>query len=70
MVVTRSNRPQVADVLCTSIVSAQVSFREHLLVPEPFVLVALIAAVRRILMTGWHCERVTRKPSRSGSEGA
>jgi len=28
----------------------QVSFREHVLVPEPFILVALIAAVRRILV--------------------
>jgi hypothetical protein len=28
----------------------QVSFREHGLVPEPFVLVAMIAAVRRILV--------------------
>ena len=30
--------------------TVQVSFREHVLVPEPFVLVALIAAVRRILV--------------------
>jgi uncharacterized membrane protein (DUF373 family) len=30
--------------------TVQVSFREHLLVPEPFVLVAMIAAVRRILV--------------------
>ncbi len=30
--------------------TVQVSFREHTLVPEPFVLVALIAAVRRILV--------------------
>ena len=30
--------------------TVQVSFREHLLVPEPFVLVAIIAAVRRILV--------------------
>ena len=28
----------------------QVSFREHVLVPEPFVLVALIAGIRRILV--------------------
>ena len=28
--------------------TVQVSFREHVLVPEPFVLVAMIAAVRRI----------------------
>jgi uncharacterized membrane protein (DUF373 family) len=31
--------------------TVQVSFREHVLVPEPFILVALIAAVRRILVT-------------------
>jgi len=30
--------------------TVQVSFREHVLVPEPFVLVALIAGVRRILI--------------------
>jgi uncharacterized membrane protein (DUF373 family) len=30
--------------------TVQVSFREHLLVPEPFLLVAMIAAVRRILV--------------------
>jgi hypothetical protein len=28
----------------------QVSFRQHALVPEPFLLLALIAAVRRILV--------------------
>ena len=33
-----------------SIPATVVSFREHVLVPEPFVLVALIAAVRRILV--------------------
>ena len=30
--------------------TVQVSFREHVLVPEPFVLVAMIAGVRRILV--------------------
>jgi hypothetical protein len=30
--------------------TVQVSFREHVVVPEPFVLVALIAGVRRILV--------------------
>jgi uncharacterized membrane protein (DUF373 family) len=30
--------------------TVQVSFREHVLVPEPFILVALIAGVRRILV--------------------
>ena len=41
---TRFNLP--IEILYT----VQVSFREHLLVPEPFVLVAMIAAVRRILV--------------------
>ena len=36
----------IVEVLYT----VQVSFREHVLVPQPFVLVALIAAVRRILV--------------------
>jgi uncharacterized membrane protein (DUF373 family) len=31
--------------------TVQVSFREHTLVPEPFLIVGLIAAVRRILIT-------------------
>ena len=31
--------------------TVQVSFREHTLVPEPFLIVGLIAAVRRILVT-------------------
>jgi hypothetical protein len=30
--------------------SVQVSFREHGLIPEPFLLVGLIAAIRRILI--------------------
>jgi uncharacterized membrane protein (DUF373 family) len=30
--------------------TVQVSFREHVLVPEPFILVGLIAAIRRILV--------------------
>ncbi len=36
-----------AEILYT----VQVSFREHALVPEPFLIVGLIAAVRRILVT-------------------
>ena len=36
----------VVEILYT----VQVSFREHLLVPEPFLLVALIASVRRIIL--------------------
>src|SRR5437660_6063935 len=31
--------------------TVQVSFREHALVPEPFLIVGLIAAVRRLLLT-------------------
>jgi hypothetical protein len=34
------------------IVELQVSFREHALVPEPFLVVGLIAATRRILDGG------------------
>lgn len=30
--------------------TVQLSFREHVLIPEPFVLVALIASVRRVLV--------------------
>ena len=31
--------------------TVQISFREHALVPEPFLIVGLVAAVRRILVT-------------------
>lgn len=34
----------------SSFYTVQVSFREHALIPEPFLLVALIAAIRRILI--------------------
>jgi hypothetical protein len=30
--------------------TVQVSFREHALIPEPFLLVGLIAAIRRVLV--------------------
>lgn len=30
--------------------TVQVSFREHALVPEPFLIVGLIAAIRRLLV--------------------
>jgi uncharacterized membrane protein (DUF373 family) len=36
----------VVEILYT----VQVSFREHVLIPEPFLLVALIAAVRRVIV--------------------
>jgi uncharacterized membrane protein (DUF373 family) len=38
--------------------TVQVSFREHVLVPEPFVLVAMIAAVRRILVLTAECGKL------------
>src|ERR1043166_1306342 len=38
--------------------TVQVSFREHALVPEPFLIVGLIAAVRRILVTTAEFARV------------
>jgi hypothetical protein len=43
-------RNLLAGEIGSSVVAVQVSFREHVLVPEPFVLVALIAGVRRILV--------------------
>jgi uncharacterized membrane protein (DUF373 family) len=43
--------------------TVQVSFREHALKPEPFLLVALIAAVRRILV-------ITAEFSAQAGEGA
>jgi len=43
--------------------TVQVSFREHALVPEPFLIVALVAAVRRILvLTAEFADLQTRGP--------
>jgi hypothetical protein len=39
----------------------QLSFREHVLVPEPFVLVALIAGVRRVLVLAPELPKVLEK---------
>ena len=47
----------VVEILYT----VQVSFREHLLVPEPFLLVALIAAVRRIIVLTAELGELARK---------
>jgi uncharacterized membrane protein (DUF373 family) len=41
--------------------TVQLSFREHVLVPEPFVLVALIASVRRILVLAPELPKVAEK---------
>ena len=40
----------------------QVSFREHILVPEPFLLVGLIAAIRRILVLTAEFAEIQGKP--------
>jgi len=47
----------VVEILYT----VQVSFREHLLVPEPFLLVALIASVRRIIVLTAELGELARK---------
>jgi uncharacterized membrane protein (DUF373 family) len=41
--------------------TVQLSFREHVLIPEPFVLVALIASVRRILVLAHELPKVAEK---------
>jgi len=38
--------------------TVQLSFREHVLIPEPFVLVALIASVRRVLVLATELPKV------------
>ncbi|MFY9554492.1 MAG: phosphate-starvation-inducible PsiE family protein [Blastocatellia bacterium] len=42
--------------------TVQVSFREHALVPEPFLLVGLIAAIRRVLVLTASFAEVQDKP--------
>lgn len=42
--------------------TVQVSFREHAIVPEPFILVALIAVVRRVLVLTAELPEVKDKP--------
>ncbi|HSD85146.1 MAG TPA: phosphate-starvation-inducible PsiE family protein [Anaerolineae bacterium] len=41
--------------------TVQVSFREHILVPEPFLLVGLIAAIRRVLVLTVELAQVHQK---------
>jgi uncharacterized membrane protein (DUF373 family) len=48
--VTLLDRILLALMIVELLYTVQVSLREHTLVPEPFLLVALIAAVRRILV--------------------
>src|SRR5262245_63694123 len=42
--------------------TVQVSFREHVLVPEPFLLVGLIAAIRRVLVLTAELGEVKEQP--------
>jgi uncharacterized membrane protein (DUF373 family) len=49
-IVTVLDRILLALMIAELLYTVQVSFRAHALVPEPFLLVALIAAVRRILV--------------------
>lgn len=42
--------------------TVQVSFREHALMPEPFLLVGLIAAIRRVLVLTAEFAEITDKP--------
>jgi uncharacterized membrane protein (DUF373 family) len=50
LIVALLDRTLLALMIVELLYTVQVSFREHTLVPEPFVLVALIAAVRRVLI--------------------
>lgn len=49
-IVSLLDRILLALMIVELLYTVQISFREHALVPEPFLLVALIAAVRRILV--------------------
>ncbi len=49
-IVALLDRMLLALMIVELLYTVQISFREHTLVPEPFVLVALIAAIRRILV--------------------
>lgn len=42
--------------------TVQVSFREHALIPEPFLLIGLIAAIRRVLLLTAELAQVHDKP--------
>jgi hypothetical protein len=48
--VNRNGRTPVARRWVELLYTVQVSFREHALVPEPFLLVGLISAIRRVLV--------------------
>jgi uncharacterized membrane protein (DUF373 family) len=47
----------VVEILYT----VQVSFREHVLIPEPFLLVALIAAIRRVIVLSAELGELARR---------
>jgi uncharacterized membrane protein (DUF373 family) len=49
-IITLLDRILLALMIVELLYTVKVSFREHAVVPEPFLLVALIAAVRRILV--------------------
>jgi hypothetical protein len=47
----RAGKPKPLILLVIELLyTVQVSFREHGLIPEPFLLVGLIAAIRRVLV--------------------
>ncbi len=53
--------PEPARAQRSSCYTAQVSFREHQLVPEPFLIVGLIAAIRRVLVLTAEFSRLMEK---------
>jgi phosphate starvation-inducible membrane PsiE len=48
----------IVEVLYT----VQISFREHILIPEPFILVAMIAGIRRVLVITAEFSTIAEKP--------
>jgi uncharacterized membrane protein (DUF373 family) len=50
LVISLLDRSLLILMLVEILYTVQVSFREHALVPEPFIVVALIAAIRRVLV--------------------
>jgi len=62
-VINLLDRTLLVLMLVELLYTVQVSFREHTLLPEPFLIVGLIAATRRILV-------VTAEFSVTGKEGA
>jgi uncharacterized membrane protein (DUF373 family) len=61
-IVTLLDRILLALMVIELLYTVQVSFKEHALVPEPFLLVALIATVRRILVITAEFGAQTRPP--------